>query len=97
MRLCPLFAMLALSVAAGCTQFPDLDDALSPGARDASYPDLVPVERIRGQVPQGRLTPEAGDTMTDRVSALRLRADRLRGTVLDTPERARLQAGVTPL
>lgn len=97
MRICPLLAMLVLPVLAGCSQFPDLDDAVSPGARDAAYPALIPVERIRARVPEARLAPEAEDTMTARVSALRLRAARLRGAVIDDPSRARLKAGVTPL
>jgi hypothetical protein len=89
--------MFALSLPPACTQFPELDDSLSPDARAAAYPTLVPLERIRAFGSSPRLEEGSDETMAARIAALRMRAARLQGSVLDSPSRARLQAGVTPL
>jgi len=77
-RFAPLLGLLVLPVIAGCTPFPDIDAALSPGAEDAAYPALIPVERIRARAGRPTLTAGDGDTLTGRADALRSRAARLR-------------------
>ncbi len=97
MRLGPVLIMVALFYAPGCTQFPELDDSLSPAAQAAPYPTLVPLERIMAIGSSPRIEVGPDEMMAARIAALRLRAARLQGSVLDSPSRVRLQAGVTPL
>ena len=85
---------MLIAALAGCAQFPELDAATSATARDAPYPDLIPVEDIMAQVPQDRITPDTASGLSARVAALRARAARLRGSVIDSPTRARMRAGV---
>jgi len=72
---------LFLAVLAGCAEFPDLDRAISPSARAASYPQIAPLD--------GTLLPEPEETDADlvalasRAAALRARAERLRGTPIE--------------
>ena len=77
-----------------CSQFPQLDDTVSTSARNAAYPDLVPVENIQNQVPEARI--EATDAMdaTARAARLKARAARLKGAILDDATRQRMDAGV---
>lgn len=75
-----------------CTQFPELDAHVSPAAEKADFPKLVPLEpllaaRTGGENPG----PEIAQNLSSRVAALRARANRLRGSVLSPPERARLR------
>ncbi|MEO1139976.1 MAG: hypothetical protein AAFW87_11020 [Pseudomonadota bacterium] len=89
-------AVLVLLVTlAGCSQFPELDDNLSSEARAARYPDLVPVEDLRAGLTAPRITDETTTTLEGRVAALRARAARLRGTVIDRNSRNRLEQKVT--
>ncbi len=77
-RFALLLGLLALPVITGCAPFPDIDAALSRGAEDAAYPDLIPVERLRARAGRPTLTAGDGDTLTGRADALRSRAARLR-------------------
>ncbi len=92
--------LLAL-VLAGCTQFPELDRTIEPGAEAADFPDLVPLEPIlaaqaspekRSQ--QAQETREAEETVAARQEALRARADTLRGGVIDPETQDRMRRGV---
>lgn len=97
----PALAVLILTAVTACAQFPDLDAALSPGAAGAAYPDLVPVEQLKAQMPRAETTFDADDPtaprMAARIAALRARAASLRGTVIDSPTRARMEVGVPPI
>ncbi|WP_390913264.1 hypothetical protein [Pseudosulfitobacter sp. SM2401] len=89
------FAFAMILSLAGCTQFPELDSALSTGAQDADYPDLVPVQGLLAQTEPRNGTPEdTVNTLNARLANLRNRADRLRGTVVDASTRRRMQNGV---
>ncbi len=79
---------------ASCAQFPDLDSALSENARTADYPNLVPVEVLQARVTETRISPETASGLQARVAALKARAARLRGSVIDSPTRERMSIGV---
>ena len=92
MRLSALAMILTLSA---CTQFPELDNAVSTSAQDAEFPDLVPVHGLLTQAEPQNGTPEDTiNTLNARVAALRNRANRLRGTVVDPTTRRRMKNGV---
>jgi|TARA_B110000908_G_scaffold150095_1_gene183857 hypothetical protein len=92
MRLITLILPLALL---GCTQFPELDNAVSASGHNAEYPTLVPVQSL---FVQSRTTgPTAEQTVAGlnaRVLALQNRAARLRGSVVDANTRNRIRNGV---
>lgn len=96
MPLRPALAAIIAACLAGCAQFPELDAAISPGAKNADYPDLVPIEQLKAQVPEVKTDSDTLDEIDARVESLRTRAQRLRGTVIDSPTRARMQTGVNP-
>lgn len=75
---------------AACSQFPPLDESLSPGAKSAPYPDLVPVEDLRAQAAGLQIGDQTLSGIEARVARLKARAARLRGTVLSGADRARL-------
>jgi hypothetical protein len=87
--------VLAICVlAGGCTQFPELDALETPGIADADYPALLPIsELLTTEAP--RAVPELRDAIQGRVAALRARAQRLSGPVLDAPTRRRLSKEIT--
>lgn len=78
----------------GCAQFPALDDATSTHAADAPYPDLVPVEIILSAAASTQQSPQTASNLTARVAALRTRAGRLQGRVVDSATRQRMRRGV---
>ena len=92
MRLIALALPFALL---GCTQFPELDNAVSANGHNADYPTLVPVQSL---LVQSRTTgPTAEQTVAGlnaRVLALQNRAARLRGAVVDANTRNRMRNGV---
>lgn len=83
--------LAVLAAMAGCTQFPDLDQSVSPEARKGDFPPLVPVEVLRADAPEQLISDTTTTTLEARVAALRYRANRLRGTVLNQSARARLE------
>ena len=89
-----IFISLTLVGLSACTTFPALDDAVSPTAQAADYPDLVPLEPLlaaRAPERAADATPEAiRATLEGRLARLQARATRLRGPVLSRSERARL-------
>lgn len=92
MRLIALTLPFALL---GCTQFPELDSAVSTRGQNADYPALVPVQALLAQ--SDTVGPTAEQTVAGlnaRVQALQNRAARLRGAVVDTNTRNRMRNGV---
>ena len=89
----PLPACFAILFAlAGCSDPYPLSADLAASGAAAPYPALVPVERIAAQVP-----PPAADTapaIDSRAAALRARAARLRGPVIDAATDDRMRRGV---
>lgn len=81
----------------GCSDFPDLGGAVAPGLERADYPRLVPVEPLLAQVDEVQITPETMAGIEGRVARLKARAARLRGRIVDTGTRERMQSGVPPV
>ncbi len=97
MRLAPVTLPLALILVAAlpaCSQFPALDATVSEDIRNASYPDLVPLDTLDIRTAPGRITPGTVKTMEARVARLKARAARLRGTVIDRDTHTRMQDGI---
>ena len=90
--LCVL-SVLAFGVTA-CTQFPQLDRTITPALEDADFPALVPVDPLLATASAGRVDPlQTQANLQGRVSRLRARAARRRGSVLSGRERQRLAQG----
>jgi len=87
---------LALSLlAAGCTQFPQLDQTITPQMEAAPFPKLVPVDPLLANIRTSGVDPvQTQNALQARVARLRARAARLRGSVLTGPERQRLARGL---
>ncbi len=80
---------------AGCTPFPELAARISPEARRAPYPALLPMDELLERRETGRLAPGAADEMEARIARLRARARALAARPVLTPaERARLEAAL---
>ena len=91
-----LCAALGLGLGlAGCTELPDLNDRLQPGAARADYPALVPVEPLLARAEASQQIDEStGPALEARVARLRARAAGLRGAVVDGASRNRIRQGV---
>lgn len=95
-RLCIFVLCGALSA---CTQFPELDAAVSDRARAADYPSLVPAERIAAKRDSGgRIQEGDGEALLARAERLRQRGRILRGLpVIDEAARLRFAATLNRL
>lgn len=93
MRPSSISALIALQLLlVACTQFPELDAAVSERAKAADYPELVDVGPILARTADTGPAPEVQQrNLENRVAALRNRAERLKSTrVIDSPARTRL-------
>lgn len=88
MRLLPATLLLC-----ACAQFPELDSTQTPGVAEAPYPRLVPIETLLAS-DTPRATPDMRAGLLGRAEALRARAARLNGPVVDADTRTRMQGGV---
>ncbi|MEP4197693.1 MAG: hypothetical protein ABJL99_18875 [Aliishimia sp.] len=88
--------MSALFLSVACTQFPELDATVPKSAKTDKYPRLAPIDDL---LAQAKSTPERSEqtqtTLTNRAAALRARANRLRGPIIDTATRTRMRNGVS--
>jgi|TARA_B110000483_G_scaffold177904_1_gene210400 hypothetical protein len=92
MRFIALILPLAL---VACTQFPELDGAVSDAGKDAKYPKLLPVDTLLAQSNSTGPSPEeAASTLSARLAALQNRAAQLRGSVVDSSTQKRMKDGV---
>jgi hypothetical protein len=66
--------ILITGLVAGCSDILPLDRSVDKRNRDASYPDLIPVEEIRAQATTPQITPDTADTLDQRSAGLRARA-----------------------
>lgn len=89
-------AMLCLTLTA-CTQFPELDDTVSPSVADTGFPALLPLEQLKANTAPIVSDPvQTTETLQTRVSALRARAQALqRRSIVDPVTRARMQAALS--
>ncbi|MDJ0630027.1 MAG: hypothetical protein QNJ44_17345 [Rhodobacter sp.] len=88
----PLIALIAALTLPACATFPDLDAAISPEARRAEYPELIPAEGLLGRRSDGRVTEQDAEILMARAANLRARAALLRGAPIDEETRLRLAA-----
>lgn len=91
----PSLYALTLCLISACTQFPELDETVTPELEAADFPALVPLDPILANARSAQsqtLRTEAA--LEARVANLRARAARLRGSVLSGPERQRLAEGL---
>ncbi|WP_347310431.1 hypothetical protein [Defluviimonas sp. SAOS-178_SWC] len=81
MRVARLIAVLLLPPLGGCATFPALDTAPQPGASQAAYPDLLPLDVFIARVPPPPETDPAAE-LAARAAALKARAAALRAADL---------------
>lgn len=96
---CPMLlpALLAGMFAwAGCTNVPELDDAVPDWVRDADYPALIPLTGDLAAAPAtGEEAARLQSQLAARADGLNRRAQGLRGVpVLDEADRARLRQDI---
>ena len=89
-------ALLCLSLLlAGCTQFPNLDPAVSASAKAAPYPTLAPLDGVLARTAgQGADPAAVRGSLAARTAALRARAARMQGPIIEPPVRARMDAAL---
>ncbi|MEP1327218.1 hypothetical protein [Pseudophaeobacter sp.] len=51
LALLPICAVLAIGLATGCTNEPELENRISPALRKADYPDLAPIDQLLEPLP----------------------------------------------
>lgn len=76
-----------------CAQFPELDAATDPAVFDRDYPRILPIDGLLTG-PEPRATPEVAGSVQARAAALKARAARLGGPVVDARTKARMARGV---
>ena len=83
----------------GCTAPPDLHDRVVPVDNTKPWPTLLTSQSIAAltatQTTEASATDETVSQLAARAAALRARAARLTGPILDTDTRTRLQASAT--
>lgn len=88
-------APLCLILLAACAHAPSLDGRISPAAAAAAYPVLQPLAPLLALAAQpGQITPDTQAGIDRGAAALRARAARLRGPVIDAATRTRMQRGI---
>lgn len=84
----------------GCSAPPDLHDRVVPVDNTKPWPTLLTSQSIAEltatQTTEASATDETVSQLTARAAALRARAARLTGPILDTDTRTRLQASAAP-
>ncbi len=75
-----LTVLLALAAISGCTQLPDLDSQITPEAKAAPYPALIPLDTVLDETADTQSFSHAGLSQELRVAALRARAAQMRAT-----------------
>jgi type IV pilus biogenesis protein CpaD/CtpE len=82
--------ILATTLLASCTTFPQLDAVVTPEAKRAEYPVLVPVDSILVRRGDSTITQATGEALQARAANLRARARLLKGAPIDEDTRLRL-------
>ena len=84
-----LFLSPVILSLAACGPWPDLDEAVSPEAREAPAPELVPLDPALATVPEPRGAAEVAPGLAPRAEGLRARTDI---AAPDAPSRAEIEA-----
>ena len=92
-RLIFTLGFLAFAVSA-CTDFPELDAAVSERAKRADYPTLVAIDGILSGANEYQITPATIGDLQSRIARLRARAARLKRPVIDRASRSKLNAAI---
>lgn len=85
-----LFSLCVALGAAGCSDFPDLEDSDTRAARAADFPDLATIESLTDSGTPSRIDPKTQAVFEARIASLRARASRLKRSVMDPNARNRL-------
>lgn len=89
----PIRLLVLISALAGCSEFPELSQAVSARARNAAYPQILPLDQLLASLPATAPGRETG-TLAARAAALRARARQMAGPVVDATTRTRMQAAL---
>ncbi len=81
---------LATAVLSGCTQFPELDGAVTEEAKAASAPEIVDNSVVLGPAAEAILDVETQAEMEARAVALEARALAASGPIISPEEKAAL-------
>jgi len=85
-------SVVIMTVLAACTDFPQLDAAISEDAKAAAYPALVPADSLLAKREGDRITAQTGPELLARAARLRARAKLIRGIeTVDEATRIRLR------
>ncbi|MGH1355588.1 MAG: hypothetical protein ACRBBS_10980 [Thalassovita sp.] len=71
-------SLMVLALAAGCAPLPDLDSQVTPAAKAAPYPALVPLEPLLEGAADSQTTATTAASQNARAAALRARAAQMR-------------------
>ena len=88
-------ALICLTLTA-CTQFPELDNTVTPDVEASDFPTLVPLEPLlAGAAPVVSDPVQTTETLEARVAALRARARALQQrSIVDPVTRERMRASL---
>lgn len=95
----PLLTLLACAALTACTQFPELEAAVSDRAKASDYPKLILAERLaQERTGPSRLGQEDGPALLARAQRLKARGAILRGLpTIDESTRLRISARLKAL
>ena len=85
-------AVSLIAVLASCSDFPELDDAVSDDVSDAPFAKLVPVETLQASAPDAAIEQSTRDTIEARAARLRGRASALKPDVIDAATEEQLRS-----
>ena len=88
------FAFTIVALLGACSDFPQLDDAVSPAAKNAPYPSLIPMDQALANAQDVQITDETVSTLNGRLNGLKNRATRAKRPVIDDETRNRLQDAI---
>ncbi len=92
---CRAVCAVLLCALAACEEFPELDGTVPAHMKEAGFPTLVPVEPLVTAARAPAITETTMAGMAARVAALRTRAARLSGPVVDRATKARMARGIS--
>lgn len=83
-------AVVALALT-GCAAPPNVGRPMSDAVKRADYPRILPLDAVLAQRPDVAPAEEIAAPLASRASALRARAARLRGPIVDQSTRSRMR------
>ncbi|WP_457648228.1 hypothetical protein [Profundibacter sp.] len=88
------FAFTVVALLGACSDFPQLDDAVSPAAKNEPYPSLIPMDQALANAQDVQITDETVSTLNGRLNGLKNRATRAKRPVIDDETRKGLQDAI---